>query len=112
MTVLILSIWAFGIVLLIAFAVYRGKSAHTSAPISAMSAEEINELASKVRMTTSTHHAPEILRDTKKGNWYTMRDLSHGTLVAHKFVAHAGKPIKPGPKSTHVHFPKPGKPAR
>lgn len=118
MTVLILSLWAFGVLLLIAFAVYRGRAAHTASdtPFAMHSAEledyEIAELATRVRVATSNHKKHQILRDPVTGKYKVKPFVSSGLLHSGKFVASAGKPQKPGLKGTHVHLTKPGKAAR
>ena len=110
MTVLILSLWAFGILLLIAVAVYRGKSPATAIPAE-MSDVELTVSSSKVTITT--HHAQKIQPDAKSGTWKGFRELSPRSTVRYgKLVASAGKPFKPGLKGTHLPFPKPDKSVR
>lgn len=113
MTGLILSLWAFGILLLIAFAVYRGKnsSAASSGPLPMMNAKEVAEFANRARIAATARQSHKAARDSNNGNWKAARDLSPG-LHPGKLVASSGKPMKPGLKGVHAHFVKPGKPAR
>ncbi|NBB58946.1 hypothetical protein GVN18_06600 [Pseudomonas sp. ODNR1LW] len=119
MTVLILSLWSLGILSLIAVAVYRGRrapagpvAAPLAAPPAEMSDEEVAELDGKVEAAT---HALLSQRDSKSGEWKQIATSSSGIGMRYRYgtlEASAEKPIKPGTKGTHVHFPKSGKKSR
>ncbi|EJM70424.1 hypothetical protein PMI29_01585 [Pseudomonas sp. GM49] len=105
MTVLILSLWALGILLLIGVAVYRGRN---TAP--ALSAKIGEPAVAASALKVHVQSAARVVRDTKGGKWKVIRDRSpereqhYGALVAS-----AGKPHKPGSKTGFVRFRKPGK---
>jgi len=109
MTVLILSLWASGVLLLIAFAVYRGRRtspASLANPSAEMSDFEITELANRVRVATATDLKQQILRDPKTGRYGVVISSHSGIWTP---VPGDGKPTKIGLKAVHVRMPNPGK---
>ncbi|MBV7571816.1 hypothetical protein KW846_03800 [Pseudomonas sp. PDM32] len=110
MTVLILSLWAFGVLLLIVVAVYRGKSAVKTAPAE-MSSVDISEMASELGL--SRQRVQEILRDAEDGPWRVVVESSSEYKLRDQLVTKiAEEAIRSGPKGAHVPFPKPGKSVR
>ena len=114
MTLLILSLWASGVLLLIAVAVYRGKTSTAGHSYHVRDRElaeaEIAAISAKLRERYAAGEARKVSPETKPGRHKFHLKYPSIHSADGRLVASAGKPLKPGSKGAHVHFPKPGKP--